>query len=456
MTAEACFTSRPSSARVWTGSTARGATMERPTIEKIAAFEGREVRLLGWLAAKRSSGKIHFLQVRDGTGTIQCVMVKSAVDEATFAAADHCSQESSVEVIGKVRADSRSQIGFEIDVSGFAIISASAPFPIAPKEHGTGFLMEYRHLWLRSRRQHAILRIRATIVKAIRDYFDSHGFLLVDAPILTPAACEGTTTLFETDYFGEKAYLTQSGQLYSEATCAAFGNVYCFGPTFRAEKSKTRRHLMEFWMVEPEMAFCDLEQDMAVAEDFLVEVVGRVVEERRKELEILERDIKPLEAIQKPFPRVHYDDAIKILQEAGSDIPWGDDFGGDDETVLTKKFDRPIIVHRFPAAVKAFYMKRDPTDDRLSLSMDVLAPEGYGEVIGGGQREEDLATLEAAIRKHELPPEAFEWYLDLRRYGSVPHSGFGLGLERSVSWICGLSHIRETIPFPRMLEKITP
>lgn len=430
--------------------------MQRPMIDKISAFEGQEVHILGWLAAKRSSGKIHFLQVRDGTGIIQCVLVKSAVDEAMFLAADHCSQESSVEVVGRVRADARAPIGFEIDVSGFRVVAASEPFPIAPKEHGTGFLMEYRHLWLRSRRQHAIMRIRATIVKAIRDYFDSHGFLLMDAPILTPAACEGTTTLFETDYFGEKAYLTQSGQLYSEATAMAFGKVYCFGPTFRAEKSKTRRHLTEFWMVEPEMAWCDLEENMAVAEDFLVEVVGRVLEARRPELEALERDVKPLEAIQKPFPRVHYDDAVRILREAGSDIPWGDDFGGDDETILTKKFDRPIIVHRFPAEVKAFYMKRDPADDRLSMSMDVLAPEGYGEVIGGGQREEDLATLEAAIRKHQLPPEAFGWYLDLRRYGSVPHSGFGLGLERSVAWICGLSHIRETIPFPRMLEKMTP
>lgn len=426
------------------------------TVERIDRFVGQSVLLQGWLAARRSSGRILFLQVRDGTGTIQCVMVRNQVPAESFEAADHCPQESSVEVRGTIRADPRSPIGFEMDVQEFRVLAAAKPYPIQPKEHGTAFLMEHRHLWLRSRRQHAILRVRAAIVKAIRDYFDEHGFLLVDTPILTPSACEGTTTLFGLDYFGEKAYLTQSGQLYNEATAAAFGKVYCFGPTFRAEKSKTRRHLMEFWMVEPEMAFCDLDENMQVAEDFLVEVVGRVVESRRRELEVLERDLRPLEAVQKPFPRLHYREAVRILREHGSDIPDGDDFGGDDETLLTRQFDRPIIVHRYPTAVKAFYMKRDPADPAQCLSMDVLAPEGYGEVIGGGQREEDLEVLLAAIDAHGLPREAFQWYLDIRRFGSVPHSGFGLGLERTVAWICGLPHIRETIAFPRMLEKIYP
>jgi asparaginyl-tRNA synthetase len=430
--------------------------MTKAVVEKIAQFEGQEVLLQGWLAAKRSSGKIHFLQVRDGTGTIQCVMVKANSDEEEFAAADRCPQESSIEVKGTVRKDARSPIGFEIEATNFKIVAEAEPYPISPKDHGTAFLMEHRHLWLRSRRQHAILRIRATIVRAIRDYFDNNGFLLVDAPILTPAACEGTTTLFELDYFGEKAYLTQSGQLYNEATAAAFGKTYCFGPTFRAEKSKTRRHLMEFWMVEPEMAYADLEENMRVAEDFLVYVVGRVLEERQVELATLERDLAPLEAVKGPFPRVHYKDAVAKLQELGSDIVDGEDFGADDETVLTKLYDRPIIVHHYPTAAKAFYMKPDPDEPKYCFSMDVLAPEGYGEVIGGGQREECKEVLEAAIEAHKLPKEAFEWYLDLRRYGSVPHSGFGLGVERTVAWICGLPHIRETIPFPRMLEKITP
>ncbi len=430
--------------------------MEEARIEAIRDFVGRVVTIRGWLAARRSSGKIHFLQVRDGTGVIQCVMVRSQVPDEVFLAADHCPQESSVEVSGMVRADPRSPIGFELDVTAFRILHQAEPYPITPKAHGTAFLMEHRHLWIRSRRQHAILRVRASLVRAIRDYFDSHGFLLVDTPILTPAACEGTTTLFEIDYFGEKAYLTQSGQLYNEATAAAFGKVYCFGPTFRAEKSKTRRHLTEFWMVEPEMAFCDLEQNMAVAEDLLVFVVARVLEERRRELEVLERDVRPLEAVQKPFPRLHYEEAVRLLRENGSDIQPGDDFGGDDETILTRLFDRPIMVHRYPAAVKAFYMKRDPEDPRYALAVDVLAPEGYGEVIGGGQREDDLETLLAAIRAHGLPEEAFRWYVDLRRYGSFPHSGFGLGVERTLAWICGLPHVRETIPFPRMLEKIWP
>jgi len=430
--------------------------MDEPRIERIAEYEGREVVLRGWLQARRSSGKIHFLQVRDGTGTIQCVMVRGQVPDESFVAADHCPQESAVEVRGRVRADPRSPIGYEVDVSAFRVLAEAQEYPITPKEHGTAFLMEHRHLWIRSRRQHAILRVRASLVRAIRDYLDSHGFLLVDTPILTPAACEGTTTLFELDYFGEKAYLTQSGQLYNEATAAAFGKVYCFGPTFRAEKSKTRRHLTEFWMVEPEIAFCDFEELMQVAEDFLVSIVARVLEERRLELQVLERDTRPLEAVQKPFPRVHYRDAVRILHEHGSDIVEGDDFGGDDETILTRQFDRPILVHRFPAAVKAFYMKRDPQDPQVALGVDVLAPEGYGEIIGGGQREDDLDTLQASIRAHGLPEDAFRWYVDLRRYGTFPHSGFGLGVERTLAWICGLAHVRETIPFPRMLEKIWP
>lgn len=428
----------------------------QPTVATIGRFTGETIRLEGWLSAKRSSGKIHFLQVRDGTGTIQCVMVKDQVPDSVFETVKGCTQETSLVVEGKVREDPRSPIGFEIEVTGLEVISIAEPYPITPKEHGTAFLMDHRHLWLRAKRQNAIIRVRATLVKAIRDYFDSKGFTLVDTPILTPAACEGTTTLFELDYFGEKAYLTQSGQLYNEATAMALGDVYTFGPTFRAEKSKTRRHLMEFWMVEPEMPFCDLQKNMQVAEDFIVEIVGRVLEQRKTELGILERDLKPLENVQKPFPRVHYDEAVKILRREGSDIPDGDDFGGDDETILTKQFDRPIIVHRYPAAVKAFYMKKDPLDPKASLSMDLLAPEGYGEIIGGGQREDDRGILESAIQANGLPLEAFGWYLDLRKYGSVPHSGFGLGLERTVSWICGLQHIRETIPFPRMLEKITP
>ncbi|MBL6976227.1 MAG: asparagine--tRNA ligase [Deltaproteobacteria bacterium] len=430
--------------------------MDIVRIDQIAGHEGGGVILRGWLAGKRSSGKLHFLQIRDGSGTIQCVVFKGNVTSEVFEAADHCPQESSVEVTGTVKADTRSAIGFEVDVTGFQVIREAEPYPITPKEHGTAYLMEHRHLWLRSRRQHAILRIRATLVKAIRDYFDDNGFLLVDTPILTPSACEGTTTLFELGYFDDKAYLTQSGQLYNEATAAAFGKVYCFGPTFRAEKSKTRRHLMEFWMVEPEMAFCDIDENMRVAEDFLVSIVARVLEERQVELEVLERDTAPLEAVQKPFPRVHYRDAVKKLQAAGTDMSDGADFGGEDETVLTKMYDRPLIVHRFPTAIKAFYMKKDSEEPEYCLGMDVLAPEGYGEIIGGGEREEDPEVLRAAIKAHGLPEDAFKWYLDLRRFGSVPHAGFGLGLERTVAWVCGLPHVRETIAFPRMLDKIWP
>jgi asparaginyl-tRNA synthetase len=446
---------------------------ERVLIQDLAARVGETVTLKGWLYNKRSSGKLHFIELRDGTGIVQCVMGKNDVPPEVFAAADRITQESALEITGQVKAHPKRPGVFEIAATGFQLVGPTAgEYPISPKEHGTDFLMDHRHLWLRSKRQNAIMRVRHTIIQAIRDYFDDGGFTLVDAPIFTPNACEGTSTLFETDYHGDKAYLTQSGQLYMEAAAAAFGKAYCFGPTFRAEKSKTRRHLAEFWMVEPEVAFMDLEGDMELAEGLLCFIVERVLEKRRPELEVLERDIAKLEAVKKPFPRLHYDEAVKILNEAraakrasgatqddGSpipDFPWGEDFGGEDETVISSRFDRPVMVHRYPAAVKAFYMKRDPADSRLALCVDVLAPEGYGEVIGGGQREDDLGVLERMIEEHKLPMEAFGWYLDLRKYGTFPHAGFGLGVERSVSWICGLTHVRETIPFPRMLNRLSP
>ena len=427
------------------------------SIVDIGRHAGEVVRLRGWLRGRRSSGKLVFLQVRDGTGTIQCTLFRPEVAPDTFERASHLPQESSLIVTGEVRPDARAPGGFEIAVRDVEIVSgAVGEFPISPKEHGTAFLLDHRHLWLRSSRQNAILRVRASVVRACRDYFDTRGFTLVDAPIFTPAACEGTTTLFEVDYFGTPAYLTQSGQLYVEAAAMALGKVYCFGPTFRAEKSKTRRHLTEFWMIEPEVAYLDLEGDMDLAEDFLVEVCGRVLAERRADLELLERDLSALERVQKPFPRITYDEALQRLAAADKPVAWGDDFGGDEETVLASQFDRPVLVHRYPAAVKAFYMKADPQDPRLALCVDVLAPEGYGEIIGGGQREDDLATLERKIAEHGLPAPAFSWYLDLRRYGSVPHAGFGMGIERMVAWLCGLHHVRETIPFPRMLERLTP
>jgi len=426
-------------------------------IEELRAHLGEQVTIQGWLYNKRSSGKIHFLEVRDGSGIVQCVVFKGDVSPELFTQADHLPQEASLRVTGTVREHGKLKGQFEIGVSALETVHVpTREYPISPKEHGIDFLMDHRHLWLRSRRQWAILRIRAEIVRAIRDYFDGHGFTLVDAPIFTPNACEGTSTLFSTEYHGERAYLTQSGQLYMEAAAAAFGKVYCFGPTFRAEKSKTRRHLAEFWMVEPEVAFLDLEGDMELAEDFLCAIVHRVLETRRKELEILERDTSVLEKVRKPFPRIRYHEAVDLLRKAGHDVKVGDDFGGDEETVISQAFDRPVMVHRYPIELKAFYFKRDPADPSLALNVDVLAPEGYGEVIGGGQREDDLERLEAAIDAHELPRPAFEWYLDLRRYGSFPHSGFGLGVERTVAWICGLSHVRETIPFPRMLNRLYP
>ena len=430
--------------------------MQTVQIGRIAEFEDQEVELQGWLYNKRSSGKLHFLQVRDGSGVIQCVVFKGDVSPEIFQLCDELTQESSVIIRGEVRRDERSPIGYEIGASAVECLQRAEEYPITPKEHGVAFLMDHRHLWLRSSRPHAILRIRSEIIKACRDFMDEGGFTLIDAPIFTPAACEGTTTLFETDYFDDKAYLTQSGQLYNEAAAMAFGKVYCFGPTFRAEKSKTRRHLTEFWMVEPEMAYCDLEGDMDVAEEMVVYIVERVLERRGEELKVLERDTRMLEKVKKPFPRITYDEAMRILEEQGSDIEWGSDLGGDDETIISGQFEAPVLVHRYPKEVKAFYMKEDPEDSRLALCVDMLAPEGYGEIIGGGQREDKLDLLEGKIAEHKLPRDAFEWYLDLRRFGSVPHAGFGMGIERVVGWICGLKHVRETIPFPRMLNRLYP
>jgi asparaginyl-tRNA synthetase len=425
-------------------------------IEEAPRFVGQEVSIRGWLRHRRSSGKIQFLVVRDGTGDMQAVVSKSTVGDEQFAEAAKLTQESSLILTGTLRQDARAQGGHELDVLRLQVIQIAEPFPIQPKEHGVGFLMEHRHLWLRSHRQHAILRIRHEIVRACRNFFDDRGFVLVDAPIFTPNACEGTTTLFQTDYFDEKAYLTQSGQLYSEATAAAFGKVYCFGPTFRAEKSKTRRHLMEFWMVEPEVAFAELPDMMELAEELLSFIVMRVLENRRGELAILERDAGKLERIAPPFPRITYEEAVALLQSKGNGIQLGDDFGGDEETLLSNHFDRPVVIHRYPAAIKAFYMEHDPARPDLALCMDVLAPEGYGEIIGGGQRMYEHAKLLRRIQEHKLPEEAFRWYLDLRRYGSVPHAGFGMGIERVVAWICGLEHVRETIAFPRMLYRLYP
>jgi asparaginyl-tRNA synthetase len=430
--------------------------MRHVYIENIATYDGHEVTIKGWLYNKRSSGKVQFHIIRDGTGIIQGVLTAKMIGEELYERCDRLPQESSVIVTGKVRADERAPGGYELDVTQYEIIHEAEEYPITPKEHGTAFLMDHRHLWLRSSKQQAVIRIRSEVVKACRDFYDERGFVLVDAPIFTPAACEGTSTLFETEYFDTKAYLTQSGQLYMEAGAMAFGKVYCFGPTFRAEKSKTRRHLTEFWMIEPEVAYLDLEGDMKLAEDMVIYIVQRVLERRSKELKTLERDTTLLEKVESPFPRIRYDEAVEIMAQNGLGVKWGDDFGGDEETVLSQQYDKPLIVHRFPLAIKAFYMKTDPEDDRVALGMDVLAPEGYGEIIGGGQREDDLRALKAKIETHDLPMEAFQWYLDLRKYGTVPHSGFGLGVERTVAWICGIPHIRETVPFPRMMHRLYP
>jgi asparaginyl-tRNA synthetase len=432
----------------------------RIRIQDAGQHVGETVEIAGWLYNLRKSGKIAFPLLRDGTGIIQCVAVKANIDEALFETLKNLTQESSLILRGKIREEQRAQGGYEMDVDGVEIVQRvpeSDPYPITPKEHGTDFLMDHRHLWLRSKRQHAVIRVRHEVIKAVRDYFDSQGFTLVDTPIFTPAACEGTTTLFEVDYFeDEKVYLTQSGQLYNEADAMAFGKVYCFGPTFRAEKSKTRRHLTEFWMVEPEMAYATLDDVKQVAEELIVYVVGRVLENRRRELEALERDTSKLESVKAPFPRMSYDDAVKILQTKGSEIQWGSDFGGTDETIITAELDRPLMVDRYPTQVKAFYFEPDADRPELALGVDVIAPEGYGEIIGGGQRIHDLNLLLKRLEEHHLPPEAFNWYVDLRKYGSVPHGGFGMGIERFVAWMCGLEHIRETIAYPRMLYRTRP
>ena len=427
-----------------------------PRIADIGRHEGETVSLSGWVYNSTRRGKLLFIQLRDGSGIIQAVVRKQNVSEELFEALKRAGQESSVELSGIIKADTRSKLGFELAVDDGRVIGDSEDYPITPKEHGPAFLHDKRHLWFRSQRTFALMKIRHLCVKAIRDYFDDRDFMLMDSPIFTPNACEGTSTLFDTEYFGQKAYLTQSGQLYQEAGAMAFGKTYCFGPTFRAEKSATRRHLTEFWMVEPEVAFADLEDVMELAEDFLVEVVGYVVANGREYLEILGRDISVLENVQKPFPRMSYDEACKMLEELGQPVDAEDDFGSPHETTLTQQFDRPLMVHRYPAAVKAFYMKADPENLLRALGVDVLAPEGYGEIIGGGAREDDLDVLLTKIDEHELPQESFGWYTDLRRYGTVPHGGFGLGLERLVCWVSGIRHIRETIPFPRMIDRLTP
>jgi asparaginyl-tRNA synthetase len=446
---------------------------EHVSIERLADHIGEQVTVKGWLYAKTGKGKLQFLQVRDGTGIIQCVVFKKAVPPEVFEAARRLTQESSLIVTGTIRADERAPGipgGYELGVSDLeAIQFVTDEYPITPKEHGVDFLMQNRHLWLRSSRQWAALRVRATIIRAIRDWLDDHGFILMDTPILTPASVEGTTTLFEIDYHGSPAYLSQSGQLYNEANIMAFGRVYCFGPTFRAEKSKTRRHIQEFWMVEPEAAYVDMWENMEIQEQFVSYIVQTVLRERRKELESLGRDLSRLERIEPPFARIHYDEAVEMINqgaEAGVHVPphddlvpaiaWGDDFGAPHETYLGEQFQKPVFVHHYPTEVKAFYMAQEPERPETCRSSDLLAPEGYGEIIGGGERSGDLAFLEAQIDRHGLPREAYEWYLDLRRFGSVPHSGFGLGLERVVMWICGLYHIRETIPFPRLLGRIYP
>jgi asparaginyl-tRNA synthetase len=425
-------------------------------IEDIGAFAGQDVEVRGWVYNKRSSGKVRFILVRDGTGILQTTVFSADETHPLFKKFDDLTQESSLAVRGRVREDKRAPGGFELSLQEIDILQIAKDYPITPKEHTTPFLMEHRHLWLRSRKQHALLQIRAEVIKAIRDFFDGRGFRLMDTPILTPSACEGTTTLFETEYFDQKAYLSQSGQLYNEATAMAFGKVYCFGPTFRAEKSKTRRHLIEFWMVEPEVAFATLEDTIALGEDLVLFILERVLTKRTADLEELERDSKPLEAVHRPFPRVTYDEILPKLQEKGSAIKSGEDFGAPEETLISQLYSQPVCVTHFPAQIKAFYMQPDPDRSDRVLGVDFLASEGYGEIIGGGQRIHNLELLERRIREHDLPREAYAWYLDLRKFGSVPHAGFGLGVERMVAWISKIKHIRETIPFPRLLYRIYP
>ena len=426
------------------------------SIRELKQHVGQEVQLSGWIDNKRSSGKIGFLQVRTAGGTVQAVASRADLPEGDWPEVERVTQESTVRLTGLVKEDKRSPIGVEIQLTRFEILALTEDFPITPKEHGTAFLMEHRHLWLRSSRQRSALRVRSEVEQGIRDFFYERDFTLIDSPILTPAACEGTSTLFETDYFGDKAYLSQSGQLYLEPAAAALGKVYCFGPTFRAEKSKTRRHLMEFWMVEPEVAFLEFDGLCDLAQEFVGYLVSRVLDRSKEDLKILERDTAKLEKVVPPFPRLTYTEAIEILQKQGNPIQWGDDFGGDEETILASQFDRPVMVTRYPASFKAFYMQPAPENPDLVLGLDMLAPEGYGEIIGGSQRIHDHDLLLERIKSHDLPVEAFQWYLDVRKYGAYPHSGFGMGIERFVAWMCGLSHLRETIPYPRMLYRIYP
>ena len=431
--------------------------MKTVTIKKLDQYVDQDVEIKGWVYNRRSVGKIWFLILRDGTGLLQCVIVDGECDSETFGLEQKLNQEDSVIVTGRVKKEPRAVGGYELGVKQVSVVNHTTDeYPISKKDHGTDFLMSNRHLWLRSKRQNSIMRVRHQIVKGIRDYFDDNGFTLIDSPIFTGNAVEGTTTLFEVDYFERSAYLTQSGQLYQEAGATAFGRTYCFGPCFRAEKSKTRRHLTEFWMVEPEMAFVDLDENMTWAENLVGFIIQRVLENCLMELETLERDISMLETIIPPFPRITYDEASKIIKENGNDFKYGSDFGAPDETLLSEQFDKPIMIHRWPANIKPFYMKRDEHNHELALGVDMIAPEGYGEIIGGGQREDDIDILTNSIRHHDLPLEPFKWFLDLRKYGSVPHSGFGLGLERVVAWICGTKHIRETIPFPRTMTRLEP
>ena len=431
--------------------------MPAVSISSIGQYDGKHVTVRGWLTHKRSGGRISFLMLRDGTGSLQATCIEGETDPHALDVYSQLTQESSLAVTGTVRRDKRAPGGYEVQVTMIEVLQLADTYPISPKEHGVGFLMDHRHLWLRSPRQQAILRIRHTVINAARKYFDDEGFTLLDAPILTPSSCEGTTTLFETDYFGDrKAFLSQSGQLYMEAGAMALGKVYCCGPTFRAEKSKTRRHLTEFWMIEPEMAFADLDTVMKLAEGLVVAIVKEVLRTRKSELQQLKRDVGRLEKIEPPFPVISYDEAIEILKGAGEPLTWGGDFGGGQETVISNHFEKPVMIHRYPAEVKAFYMKNDPDRAEVALCVDMLAPEGYGEIVGGGQREDDPVILKQKIDEAGLPAEDFAWYLDVRRYGSVPHAGFGLGIERTVGWICGLEHVRESIPFPRLIDRLYP
>ena len=430
--------------------------MQQNYIEDISSHEGETVEIRGWLYNARSSGKLRFLLIRDGTGIIQAVAFKKEIPPEMFSLIDELTQESSIIVQGNIHAEKRAPGGYEMSLEHIEQVGDSVDYPITPKEHGVPFLMDKRHLWLRSSMQHAILRVRHEVVSAIRDFFNERGFINLDAPVFTPAACEGTSTLFEVGYFNDKAYLTQSGQLYMEAGAMAFGKVYCFGPTFRAEKSKTRKHLTEFWMLEPEVAYMDLDGVMELAEQNVSYIVSRALDNRSEELKTLKRDVSKLENIKPPFPRITYDEAFELLKNKGHDFDYGNDLGAPEETVISESFDKPVMIHRWPAEAKAFYMKRAPDQPDISLAVDMIAPDGYGEIIGGSQREDDYDILLQRIEENNLPKEAFDWYLDLRKYGSVPHSGYGLGLERTVGWICGIPHVRETITFPRMMYRLRP